>query len=437
MAAEWRNWAGDQACTPASFERPASADEVGEIVGRSREVRVAGAGHSFTPAALTEGTLLSLDRMNRVLEVDRASGLVRVQAGITLGALSDELWKHGLAFENLGDIDVQSIAGATATGTHGTGAKLRNLSAALHSIELVTADGATVELNETSDPDAWRAARVSVGALGVVTAVTLQAVPAFTLEGHDVGRPLDEVLAEIDELADGAEHFEFFTFPYSNRALTRTNRRVPGPPRPRRPRAAWLEDEVLKNGFFGVMCNAGRARPTLIPRINRVVSRLGGMESRLVDRSYRIFATPRSVRFTEMEYAIPREHAVEALRAVRALVEDRRLAVSFPFEVRFVAPDDAFLSPAGGRETCYIASHVFQGMEYEPFMRGVEEIMDGFGGRPHWGKRHFQTAETLRPRYPEWDRFDAVRERMDPEGRFANEYVRRVLGPPVAARSAA
>ena len=156
-----------------------------------------------------------------------------------------------------------------------------------------------------------------------------------------------------------------------------------------------------------------------------------------MDRSYRIFATPRSVRFTEMEYAVPREHAVEAIRAVRALVEDRELPVSFPFEVRFVAPDDAFLSPAGGRETCYIASHVFQGMEYEPFMRGVEEIMDGFGGRPHWGKRHFQTAETLRPRYPEWDRFDAVRERLDPEGRFANDYVRRVLGPPVAARSAA
>jgi L-gulonolactone oxidase len=161
------------------------------------------------------------------------------------------------------------------------------------------------------------------------------------------------------------------------------------------------------------------------------------MESRLVDRSYRIFATPRSVRFTEMEYAIPREHAVDALRAVRALVEDGGLAVSFPFEMRFVAPDDAFLSPAGGRETCYIASHMFEGMEYEPFMRGVEEIMDGFGGRPHWGKRHFQTAETLRPRYPEWDRFAAVRDRLDPQGRFANDYVRRVLGPPVSARTPA
>ena len=159
------------------------------------------------------------------------------------------------------------------------------------------------------------------------------------------------------------------------------------------------------------------------------------MESTLTDRSYRVFATPRSVRFTEMEYAIPREHAVEAIRAVRELVESRELAVSFPFEVRFVKGDDAFLSPAGGRDTCYIASHVFEGMEYEPFMRGVEEIMDGFGGRPHWGKRHFQTAETLRPRYPEWDRFDAVRERLDPEGRFANDYVRRVLGPPVAART--
>ena len=422
---------------PTAFERPGRVEEVAEIVARSEQVRVAGAGHSFTDAVLTDGTLMSLERMDRVVDVDRSSGLVRVQAGITLGALSDELWRHGLAFENLGDIDVQSIAGATATGTHGTGAKLRNLSAALHSIELVVGDGSVIEVNEENDPEAWRAARVSVGALGVVTAVTLRAVPAFTLEGVDRGRQLDEVLGEIAELAEAADHFEFFTFPYTDRALTRTNRRVPGPPRPRRPRAAWLEDEVFKNGFFGLMCRGGRARPALIPRINRLVSLLGGMESRLVDRSYRIFATPRSVRFTEMEYAIPREHAVEAIRAVRELVKDRGLAVSFPFEVRFVAPDDAFLSPAGGRETCYIASHVFEGMEYEPFMRGVEEIMDRFEGRPHWGKRHFQTADTLRPRYPQWDRFQAVRERLDPEGRFANDYVRRVLGPPVSARTAA
>ena len=435
MAAEWRNWAGDQACTPAAFERPAGVEEVADAVGRSEQVRVAGAGHSFTDAVLTDGTLLSLDRMDRVLDVDRSSGLVRVEAGITLGALSDELWRHGLAFENLGDIDVQSIAGATATGTHGTGSRLPNLSAALHSIELVLADGSVLEVSEESDADAWRAARVSIGALGVVTAVTLRAAPAFTLEGLDRGIPLERVLENIDELSGGSEHFEFFTFPHSDLALTRTNRRVPGPPRPRRPRRAWLEDEVLKNGFFGLMCRAGRARPSLIPRINRVVSRLGGMESRLVDRSYRIFATPRSVRFTEMEYAIPREHVVEAVRAVRALVEEGGLAVGFPFEVRFVAPDDAFLSPAGGRETAYIASHMFEGMEFEPFMRGVEEIMDGFDGRPHWGKRHFQTAETLRPRYPEWDRFAAVRERLDPDGRFANDYVRRVLGPPVSARS--
>ena len=169
MAAQWRNWAGDQVCTPAALERPSSVGEVAEVVGRSDQVRVAGAGHSFTDAVLTEGTLLSLDRMNRVLDVDRSSGVVRVEAGITLGALSDELWRHGLAFENLGDIDVQSIAGATATGTHGTGSKLPNLSAALQSIELVTADGSTVELSEMGDADGWRAARVSVGALGVVT----------------------------------------------------------------------------------------------------------------------------------------------------------------------------------------------------------------------------------------------------------------------------
>ncbi len=367
----------------------------------SDQVRVAGAGHSFTDAVLTDGTLLSLERMDRVLDVDRSSGLVRVEAGITLGALSDELWRHGLAFENLGDIDVQSIAGATATGTHGTGSRLPNLSATLHSIELVTADGSVTEL-ERGDRPRRLARRARVGRARSAWSPRSPSRPCRRSRSRATtsAAPLDEVLASIDELADGSDHFEFFTFPYSDRALTRTNRRVPGPPRPRRPRLAYLEDEVIKNGFFGSMCRIGRARPALIPQINRLVARLGGMESTLTDRSYRVFATPRSVRFTEMEYAIPREHAVEAIRAVRELVESRELAVSFPFEVRFVKGDDALLSPAGGRDTCYIASHVFEGMEYEPFMRGVEEIMDGFGGPPPLGQAPLPDRRDAAPALP-------------------------------------
>jgi len=430
-AGEWRNWAGDQACRPAAIEHPATAAEVAEAIGRARDagrvVRVAGAGHSFTDAALTDGTLLRLDRMRRVLEVDSTSGLARVEAGISLNELSEALWTHGLSLENLGDIDVQSIAGATATGTHGTGSRLRNLSAGLRELELVTGDGSLVSVSEADDPDAWRAARVSVGALGVVTAVTLQAVPAFTLEGIDATAPLEEVLGRVDELAEGAEHFEFYVFPHSSLAMTRTNRRVARAPEPPSRARAWVDDVLLRNHVFGLACAAGRRAPRLIPSINRLLARASGT-TRRVDRSYRIFASPRLVRFTEMEYALPREWAVEAVRAVLDVASRPGFAVPFPIEVRFVAPDDAFLSPAGGRETCYIAVHMYRGMEWEPYFRAVEQVMDGFGGRPHWGKRHFQTAETLAPRYPEWDRFQAVRRRLDPDGVFANGYVRRVLG---------
>ncbi len=427
----WSNWPGDQACSPASLERPADVDAVAAAVvraaGEDRGVRVAGAGHSFTDAVLTDGTLLSLERMGRVLDADPATGLVRVEAGITLHVLNHALWDLGLALENLGDIDVQSVAGATATGTHGTGARLRNLSAAIESVELVTADGSTVECNEADDPDGWRAARVSLGALGVVTAVTLRAVPAFTLEGVDSSLPLEEALDRLGELVDGNDHFEFFTFPHSDLALTRTNNRVEGPPQPRSRTREWVDDVLVRNHLFGACCRVGRARPRLIPRINRAIARASGTTTR-VDRSYAIFASPRRVRFTEMEYAIPRPRAAEAVRAVRAVSDEGGFDVCFPIEVRFVARDDALLSPAGGRDTCYIAVHSYEGMEWEPYFRAVEVVMDGFEGRPHWGKRHFQTAGTLAGRYPEWDRFAAVRARMDPDGLFANGYVQRVLG---------
>jgi L-gulonolactone oxidase len=427
---EWRNWAGDQACRPAAIERPATADEVADAIARARSaertVRVAGAGHSFTDAVLTDGTLLVLDRMRRVLDVDRGSGLARVEAGISLRELSEALWAHGLAFENLGDVDVQSIAGAAATGTHGTGSRLPNLSAALREIELVTADGATIRVSEDDDPDAWRAARVGVGALGVVTAVTLQAVPAFTLEGTDSTAPLEDLLDGIDEHADGADHFELYAFPHSPVAITRTNRRVARAPAPSSRVTAWAGDVLLRNYVLGLAFELGRRAPKTIPATQRALTRIAGT-SRRTDRCYRIFASPRLVRFTEMEYALPRARAAEAVRAVLAVARRADLAVPMPIEVRFVAPDDAFLSPAGGRETAYIAVHMYRGMEWEPYFRAVEQVMDGFEGRPHWGKRHFQTAAALAPRYPEWDRFQAVRRRLDPDGVFANGYVRRVL----------
>jgi FAD-linked oxidoreductase len=436
----WRNWSGEQVCEPARIERPADIGEVVAALERARAaartVRVGGSGHSFTDLVPTDGHLLELGRMDRVVEADRESGLVRVEAGITLHALNERLAELALALENLGDIDAQTLAGAIATATHGTGGTFPNLSAQVEALELVTADGRTLELSAHSDPDAFRAARVSLGSLGVVTAVTLRCVPAFILHGIDEPRPLEETLDRLEELVGAHEHFELFTFPYSPLALTRRSDRTDRAPSPRGRRRAYAEDVLLQNRVFELFCRAGRHAPRAIPQLNRSVARLAGRRER-VDASHAIFASPRLVRFVEMEYAIPRAAAAEGVRRVRAMIERRRLAVNFPIELRFVAPDDALLSPAAERETAYVAVHVFAGMPWRDLFRATEEIMDELGGRPHWGKRHFQTADTLAPRYPDWDRFAAVRARLDPEGRFQSPGVERVLGPVRAGAAAA
>ncbi len=435
-ARAWRNWAGDQRCHPAAVAIPGSIEELSAALVRAgaedRRVRVVGSGHSFSDIALTDGLQLRLDRLTRVLDLDRSSGLVRVQAGITIRELSARLAEHGLALENLGDVDAQTIAGAIATATHGTGARLPNISAQVAELTLVLADGSTLRCTPDSDAEAYRAARVSLGALGVIAELTLRCVPAFTLRGRDSPQPLADTLERFEELALANDHFEFFVFPHTDTALTRANNRTEEPPRPRGRISAYANDILLTNHAFGLFCRVGRRFPRRIPQINRLVTRLAGSSTR-VDRSDRIFASPRLVRFTEMEYALPRDATPEAVRRVMALVPARELAVPFPIEVRTVAADDAFLSTASGRDSGFVAVHMYEGMAYESYFHAVEAIMQELGGRPHWGKRHYQTATTLRARYPDWDRYQAIRARLDPHGRFTNDYTDRVLGPVVAA----
>jgi L-gulonolactone oxidase len=326
--------------------------------------------------------------------------------------------------ENQGDVDPQTLAGAISTATHGTGARFGNLSSQVVGIRL--ADG-TGELHDITDGDELRAARVSLGALGAIAAVTLRCVPAFTIHRLDRPRPLDDVLPRLDEQFDSHDHWEAFVMPYTRRALALTSERTDRAPEPPGRAAAFLHDVVLENAVLGLFCRTGRAFPRLIPSLNRTLARLMSGSEHL-DASNRVYANTRLVRFTEMEYAIPREHAAEALERVLALIERRRLPIGFPIELRVTAPDDALLSTAHGRATAYIAVHQYVGMEFETYFRAVEAVMDEYGGRPHWGKRHYQTAATLRPRYPEWDRFAELRERFDPERRFENDYTRRVLG---------
>jgi FAD-linked oxidoreductase len=418
----WSNWSRGQTCAPAEHARPGSRAELAAAVVNGRAVRVAGAGHSFSGGVPTDGTLLSLDRLDRVLEVDRGSGLVRAEAGIGLHRLVGELHAHGLALPNLGDIDLQSLAGALITGTHGTGARLGNLASGVEAMELVLADGSELRLD---GGDELRAARIGLGALGVVAAVTLRCVPSFRLHAVDRPLPLDDVLDGLDHHVDGNDHFELFTFPHSPLALTRTNNRTDAPPTPRRPRLEWLQDVVMDNHAFWLLNRAARRLPRAIPRINRLAGRSASKRERVAE-SFDVFASPRLVRFEEMEYALPRERAAEAVRAARAILQ--RHPVSFPIELRFSAADDALLSPAHARDTAYVAVHLFEGMEYEAPFREVEAVMRGWDGRPHWGKRSFLGAEELAPRYPRWADFAAIRARLDPGGRFVNPWIARTLG---------
>jgi L-gulono-1,4-lactone dehydrogenase len=391
-------------------------------VAGARRVKVAGAGHSFTDIACTDGLMLDLSRMNRVLRVEGEE--VTVEAGITIRELGPALAERGLALENQGDVDAQTIAGAISTATHGTGGRFANISSQVTAVRLATAAGQIVELREGDD---LLAARVSLGALGAISAVTLRCVPAFTIHRVDQPLPLDDVLARLDEHVDSNDHFELFVFPHTRTALTLTSRRTDREPRPAGRAQVLLRDVLLENAALEAACRTGRRFPGLIPRVNRTLVRAMSPTEHL-DRSHRVYANRRTVRFTEMEYAIPRERTAEALERVLGLIERRRLPVGFPIEVRVVAPDDALLSSAQGRRTGYLAVHVYRGMEFEGYFRGVETIMDEYEGRPHWGKRHYQSAATLRPRYPGFDRFLAVRDRLDPERKFENDYLRRVLG---------
>ena len=431
MAITWRNWAGDQRCSPEELVRPADRDELAAALVAAaeagREVSVAGSGHSFTEAAMTDGTMLDLGALRGTIDADRASGLVKVGAGTVLAELNEELHRLGLAMENLGDIDRQTVAGAISTGTHGTGAKLRNISAQVEAVEVVTAAGEVREL-DGSQPDLLRAARVALGALGAISAVTLRCVPAFVLERVDSPQPRDEVLDSFEERAAANDHFELFTFPYADSALVLERNRVEGPPRPRGRLAAYLNDTVLENWALEAFSAAGRLLPRAIPRLSRLAATLAS-GGKTVDRSDRVFASERRVRFTEMEYGVPREHGPAAARRAIEWVRENRYPVFFPIEMRVVAGDDALLSPSHERDTAYIAVHQYRGMEWRPYFEAVEGIMREYDGRPHWGKRHFQTAETLAPLYPRWDAFRAARDELDPGRVFANEYAARVLGP--------
>jgi FAD-linked oxidoreductase len=427
----WSNWAGNQRCTAHAVHRPSTVAEIVDLVRATAatggRLRAIGSGHSFTDCALTDSHRLELAELTGPVHVDRVRRRVTVPAGMTLRRLNELLAATGLALPNLGDIDAQTIAGAISTGTHGTGAAYGCLSTFVAELVLVTGTGEVLRCSATEHSDIFAAARVGLGAVGILVEVTLDCVDAFVLRAEERPAPLAEVMAALPDLIADNDHIEFYWFPYTDRVQLKTNNRVPSDDRPLPRLRGWFDDEFLANTVYEAACRLGRAVPALVPTISGISARALTARS-YTGRSDRVFCTPRRVRVPAMESAVPRAALPEALTALRRLVEDLPFQVLFPVEIRFTAPDEIWLSHGYGRESAYLAVHQYVGVPYEPYFQAFERVATALDGRPHWGKLHYRTAESLRSVYPRFDDFLAVRDRMDPQRIFANAYTERVLG---------
>ncbi|GAA4119554.1 D-arabinono-1,4-lactone oxidase [Knoellia locipacati] len=430
----WSNWAGNVTASPARLVEPRSVEDVVTAVKqageRGQRVRVVGAGHSFTPLVATDGTLLRLTALSGIVDVDLARQRVRVAAGTPLHVLNPLLDGLGLALPNLGDIDRQSIAGAIATGTHGTGVRHQGIAAAVTGLTLVLADGSVVSVDDSHDPDLFRAATVGLGAFGVVVEVELQCVPAFRLRALESPGRLDEVVEGYESLIAEHDHVDFHWFPHTDRVLLKRNSRVdhsdPGRPQPRW--REWLDEDLLSNTVFEGLNRAAAARPAIVPRLNQVSARVLGAKE-YTDTSWRVFCTSRDVRFRESEYAVPRASLPAVIAELREWIDGHDVSLPFPVEVRSTGADDVWLSTAYERENAYVAVHQYHRMDDGGVFAAFEAMVREHAGRPHWGKLHTLGAQELARHYPRFAEVQLVRNRVDPERRFGNAHLSHVLGP--------
>lgn len=429
----WQNWGRTETADP-TVETPSTVDEIRALVADARatgrRIKPIGAGHSFSGIGVPTDIQLRLSGLRGLVSADPDASRVTLAAGTHLHEIPALLAPMGLAMANLGDVDRQTVSGATSTGTHGTGLGFGGISTQIVGATLVDGRGESVTLAE-HDPD-LAAVALGLGALGVLVDITLRCVPAFHLRAVEAPGRFDDVLDGWADAIGSIDHYEFYWFPHTECCLTKTNTRLPtttartGPSRLRR----YVDDELLSNKLFGMLCAVGRTVPAAVPAINQLSGHALSART-IVDSSTKVFISDRAVRFREMEYAIPVEEIPEALREIRAMIDRRRYRVSFPIEVRAAAADELMLSTATGRASGYIAVHRYHRddpADSAAYFADVEEILTGHGGRPHWGKMHTRDAAYLRTVYPRFDEFRAVRDRYDPDRVFGNDYLTRVLG---------
>ena len=387
---KWSNWSGSVECTPQILAAPETEDQVVQLVVQARRnrqsVRVAASGHSFVPICASQEALLSLDGLKGVVATDPQTQTATVLAGTKIYEMGEPLFRAGLAMENMGDIDRQGIAGAVSTGTHGTGKGIGSLSTQVVGLKLVTADGESLVCSAESEGEIFKAAQVSLGALGIITQINLRCLPAYRLHERKWQVPFEQCVADLDRLIADNRHFEFFWFSQTD--------------------VCWMKT-----------LNPTEAAPSDLP--DRDGERIG--------HSHRIFPSVRNNRFNEIEFAVPAVNGLDCLKEIRELMRHRHKEIRWPLEYRTVAADDIFISPASGRETVTISAHQGSTLPHEKFFADVEAIFRNHRGRPHWGKMHTHTAKELSQLYPKWNEFQVIRRQLDPNGRFLNDFLRRTL----------
>jgi L-gulonolactone oxidase len=426
----WKNWSGSVECAGTPVVMPESSAQLAQVFGKAtaegRSVRMVGAGHSFSPIVATDGVIVSLDKLQGLIAVDAHARVARVHAGTRLHVLGNALATHGLAMENLGDINVQSIAGATSTGTHGTGIGFGNLATQIAAMKFVTAAGDEIVASPTENPQLFDGGRIGLGSLGALTEISLRLVPSFRLRLERGKMDLEGCLAQADALVAANRSFEFYWLPHTQAVLTKAWNTTDEPV-DKVGLGRWFSDVVLENKAFGALCGIGKAAPSLCPALSRLCASLIS-HSEQVDASHSMLATVRQVRFNEMEWSVPAARGAEALREIKALVAKREFPLMFPLEYRWVRGDDIWLSPDHGRDSVHISVHQYRGMPFDRYFEAVQAICLNHGGRPHWGKMHSLTGARLSTLYPRWDDFMALREKMDPQGRFLTPYLRGLFG---------
>jgi|APTNR8051073442_1049403.scaffolds.fasta_scaffold01292_3 FAD-linked oxidoreductase len=425
-----QNWAGNVQFKPKNYLLPEHADEIATYIRQAtqqgKKIRTVGSAHSFSPLIETQDWLLSLDRYQGLTDHSKTSGAATVKAGTKLYTLGECLFQEGLAMENLGDIDRQSLAGALTTGTHGSGTGFGILATQVEELSLLDGQGEPHLCSRTQAPELFRAALVSMGLLGVITELKLRLEPAYRL--HYVHRKghLDETLENLEDYKRNNRNFEFYWFPYTKSVQLKLVNRTDDSPR-NNGALRWVNDVLIENAAFGLLSRYARQFPSQAMNVSRLCGKLISDGER-VDWSHRVFATARLVPFLEMEYNIPAENFVGALRDMETAINKHRFAVHFPVECRWAKADDLLLSPATGRNSAYIAVHTYKGMPHKAYFETLEAIFKAHGGRPHWGKMNTCSATDFEQMYPDWHQFLAIREKMDPNRIFMNAYFSQLIG---------